>query len=683
MLNDGETKVIKLNCAGYKFPVTMTRKGSRIWLSFPFSKALQAEIKSMQGAKWHGFENPPIKQWSIAFSFRNLFQIRYLMGENPYEWYDQPIKEHLYSRSLMGHQKLLANTGLTHHYVVWASEMGTGKTLAAIEVAERSGYKDIWYVGPRSGVKAVGLELQKWKCQVKIRMMTYENLVRVIKEWVPNTKAPQMVIFDECSKIKTPTTQRSQAAFELSEGMRKDWGIKNSICILMSGTPAPKSPVDWWNLAEVACPGWFKEGDPQKFKARMCLIEQKESLAGGMYPHLVTWLDDERKCAVCGQLADHTNHMMGDRTSSAQALAALQSNRQQGFTFGGGAAKAAPIAEMPKDVTTVGHVFKKSVNEVAFLHERMKGLVTTLFKKDCIDLPDKQYRIIQIPPTVDMIRAGRILTTKSRSAIQALTLLRELSDGFQYEDIVVGQKTCPVCCGLKEHAAKIPINCELDPDGNPITRADTQYELKTIPCETCDQTGLVDETERAPKFVGTPKDEALVDILEDHEEVGRHITWGGFSATIDRIVELSHKNGWSTLRVDGRGYHASDPLGNPLDPDELLKAMDASYPTFKELREKHDRINFVGNPKAGGMALTLTASPTETFYSNDFSGEARMQAEDRFHRPGADSNRGCTINDIICMPSDLLVLENLRKKKRLQDLTLGEINEHFSSPLKI
>ncbi len=114
-----------------------------------------------------------------------------------------------------------------------------------------------------------------------------------------------------------------------------------------------------------------------------------------------------------------------------------------------------------------------------------------------------------------------------------------------------------------------------------------------------------------------------------------------------------------------------------LDANELLKAMDASHPLKTTLREKHDKICFVGNAKAGGMALTLTASPSEIFYSNGFDGEARFQAEDRFHRPGADHNRGCTIYDYICLPSDLLVLNNLKKKRKLQDMSLGEVQEAF------
>lgn len=669
MLQKGETRKVKLRVGDYLYPVVLTCTGTRIETQFSYNPKLQAEIKAMQGAKYHGFdESNPRKIWSVANSFRNWFQFRYLMQDDPYKWFDKPLIKHEYSRKLMKHQCLLADTGLTYHYQIWAAEMGTGKSLASIEVAERSGVKDIWYIGPRSGVKAYGLELLKWEAKFKPRIMTYEQLVKVIAEWRPGDPAPQMAIFDECSKIKTPTAKRSQAAYHLTEAMRAEHGIEKSYCILMSGTPAPKSPVDWWHQTEVACPGFIKEGDIHKFKNRLCLVEQRESLAGGMYPHLITWLDDDKKCKVCGEYADHSVHMLHSGVSKNDAILA---NIQHGFTFGGVNRQATPDE---KKSSAEPHKWEPSKNEVAYLYERLKGLVVVLFKKDCIDLPEKRYVELRAKPTVEMIRAARMIASQSRRAVQSLTLLRELSDGFQYEEVETGEVACSACNGLGEREIPVPKE-DVNLDA-PTTKVDAgNFVLKMMPCDKCDGSGRMPKMSREAKFVGTPKDEILTDLLEDHEEVGRCIIWGGFQATIDRVTDLCHKNGWSTLRIDGRGYHASDAMGNPLDANECLIAMDASHKRFKELREKHDKLCVVSNAKAGGMALTFTASPSEIFYSNGFDGEARFQAEDRFHRPGADANRGCTIYDIICLPSDLLVLNNLKKKRKLQDLSLGEVSD--------
>lgn len=671
MMTKGETKVVKLRIGNYMYAVTLVCTGTRIETKFPYNPALQVEIKNMQGAKYHGFdEKNPRKMWSIANSFRNWFQLQFLMGDDPYKWYDRPLIKHEYSRDLMGHQKMLADNGLTYHYMIFAAEMGTGKTLAAIEVAERCGYKDIWYIGPRSGVKAVTLELKKWDCKVKIRMMTYEQLVNIVANWKPGDPAPQMCILDECSKIKTPTAKRSQAAYHVTEAMRNEHGIENSICLLLSGTPAPKSPVDWWNLAEVTCPGFLREGDIHKFKNRLCLVEQRESLSGGMYPHLVTWFDDENKCAKCGQFADHGNHAMHSKQEASDAIAARIA--QHGFKFGGGGAE---IKQADVKASNVGpHAFVKSKNEVAYLFERMKGLVVVLFKKDCMDLPEKRYVEVKAQPTVDMIRAARMIVAQARGAAQTLTLLRELSDGFQYEEVETGEVECDACLGKGEREIPVPLE---DVDYVAPNTENGNFKLTMMPCDKCEGTGKMPKMSRQTNTVVSPKDEVLSDLLEEHEEVGRCIVWGGFQATIDRLVELCHKDGWSTLRIDGRGYHATDALGNVLDANECLIAMDASHKMRDSLREKHDKLCVVSNAKAGGMALTFTASPSEIFYSNGFDGEARFQAEDRFHRRGADANRGCTIYDIICLPSDLVVLNNLKKKKKLQDMTLGEIQNAF------
>ena len=79
------------------------------------------------------------------------------------------------------------------------------------------------------------------------------------------------------------------------------------------------------------------------------------------------------------------------------------------------------------------------------------------------------------------------------------------------------------------------------------------------------------------------------------------------------------------------------------------------------------------------MGLTFNISPVALYYSNDFDGEARMQSEDRIHRLGMDLNRAALIIDLIHLPTDTLVLNNLKKKKKLQSMTLGDIDDAFAS----
>lgn len=633
--------LIKLRAGRYMVPVQLREEGNNIILKFGFNRPLLNEIKMMEGARW----NPDAKHWSFKNSLRNMFQLEYLKGNNPYSHYDKPLDlSHQPTRSdvFMGHQVTMFQHAMTRRFAILAAEMGTGKSLVAIEVAERIAHlhpgSRVWYVGPVSGVKSVVREKLKWKCSVNMEMMTYEALTKTVKNWTPGKSAPRLVIFDESTKIKTPSAQRSQAAMHISTAIRNEYGDDGYV-LLMSGTPSPKDPTDWWHQTEVACPGFLKEGHVNKLKYNLALIKNMESLAGGAYPSLVTWWDNEEKCAVCGMPREHENH----------------------------------------DPCTGDHGWKPSTNEVSRLHRRMEGLVLTVFKKDCADLPEIQYREIMVKPTREILTAAATLKAKVTMTVTLLGKLRELSDGFLYQDAEIEDETmtCPRCHGTGK--------CLVPKADEESAAAMKLPDFKEAPvedfaeCPKCNGTGQVTKVERIAKHTGSPKDDVLKEILDDHEDVGRCIVWGGFTATLDKLVSIIVQEGWLVLRVDGRGYK---PYGdNAPDANTLLNCMDASYKDFVELRRKYPKVCFVGHPKAGGMGLTLTASPTELFYSNSFDGEARMQAEHRFHRIGMDVNRGATIIDLIMLPSDKLVLDNLKKKKKLQSLTLGQFQDAWADAL--
>lgn len=981
----------KLRAGRRLIPAVLTYQDDRIFVKFPYNKKLLEEVRAMQNARWHGYdEKNPKKVWSVADTARNNFQLDYLQGKNVFAHYDADLLPYTSTRPLRDHQLEMVRFCITRRYCILAAEMGTGKTLVAIETMEwikaNEGLTDYeaWYVGPKSGVRAVSRELRKWESSVKPRMFTYEGMTKEIKNWSDSDILPKVVIFDESSKLKTPTSQRSQCALHLAENIRKEYGYTGAI-IEMSGTPAPKAPVDWWqqccagdtliqtdqglrrldniinteiavvisnkqirtkgsfltgkkqlylvqtkegytvratedhrflvnyggqhiwrelkdleledelivsdvgifnnwkgpgtkqegyilgllfgdgtvkhdkslnayygtlkffeddfcilpkvkeildtdnvrtnmdeykniykqihggrineylrdynvtnekmitsamlytssdffigflsgifdcdgtaeksraritltqtnryNLekiqimlqalgiyskiyskkmynsnilgrrisgkpsntliianqyaekfqevvgfnilhkkeilaeriknrhnwytqpvgtissitkdeiedvyditvpdthafsangiivhnCEIACPGFLREGTVNKFKARMCLIEERQSLSGGMYPHIVTWLDDENKCSVCGELKEHPNHekdfeIFGDQSSNT-------------------------------------HTFVAADNEVAKLYKRMQGLVDVRFKKDCTDLPDKQYRIIQVTPTPETLRASQIIKAKCPRAVTCLTLLRELSDGFQYADEVIGETDCPECFGTGTVTELIPSE-----EADPTKPIDLDMVEQEHSCYCCGGTGKVPQYKRTTEGYSSPKDEVFIDLLDEHTEIGRFVVWGGFTGTIERLIDIAHQHGWATLRYD-KLVKGENHDGTILDPDQLLDAMDRSHPKYKELMERYPKICFVGHPDAGGQALTLHASPTALYYSNSFKGESRIQSEDRIHRIGMDENKGATIIDLVHLNTDLLVLNNLRKKKKLQNMTMAALEDSFT-----
>jgi hypothetical protein len=636
-----------------KVPVRVEQiSKSRLELNFAYDKGILANVKMMKGAKWHGFDKPnPKKTWTIEDCARNRFQMEFLQGLNPYRRYDEgheAIAKRIMetkSRDLRHHQIEMSAAMLKYHYVIIAGEMGTGKTLAMIECLERSGLKshEVIYVGPRAGVSAVGRELLKWKSSIYPGMITYESLTRDVDEIIKRGTV-KAVIYDESSKVKNPTAKRSLAAEKLANYIQDTW-MGTGYVILMTGTPAPKAPTDWFHQAAVACPGFLKEGDIHKFKRTLCIIEERQSIAGGVYPHVVTWRDDVTKCDKCGLLEGDDVHC------------------------------TALVGADPKI-----HQFVPSTNEIARLYRRLRGLVQITFKKDCLDLPDKQYRILQCKPTVEVLRMAQMIKTTGKRAIEILSKLRELSDGFQYTDTKDGDVACTLCGGAGKIYAPVGIADTIGPiefDGSPTPIEDRA-------CDKCGGSGTISHFSRTgDRMPKCPKDDVLIDLLDEHEEVGRIVVWAGFTESIDKLVDLVRLQGWYSLRIDGRGYMGLDPHGNVQDSELMLTAMDNSHPRFTELREKYPQIAVIGNPKAGGMALTLHAAPTAIYYSNVFDGEARIQSEDRIHRMGMDENRGCQIIDIMHLPTDMLVLENLRKKKKMQDLSMGELETVFSDTSEV
>lgn len=610
LLPAGE-RITKMISGKMKYPVTIRTDAKYHYLNGPFQ--LKDEFAVMKGAKWLGYQNPnPEKVWRVDNCRRNNFAIAYLEGQNPYSKYLvneskiilPPVREDIHGKIIKpyGHQDEMTIHILKSKQVIIAGEMGVGKTLSVFRAIEQSLVPETWYVAPKSALASVKLEAWKWRLRAKVIYMTYEELKKILQDWQPGKLPPRFVVFDESSRVKTPTSQRSQAAFYLAENMRNYWG-DDCYIVEMSGSPAPKSPLDWYWQCEIACPGYIKEGDIHKFQRRLAVMTQQEDITGTKYMKLLAWKDgNPDKCNICGQNKNDVKHTDG----------------------------------MHRDY----HNFVPLENEVEKLYRRMKGLVLVKLKKDCLDLPEKQYQIRHLRPSLDLLRAARLVTAKARSAIEAMTLLRELSDGFQYKDDITNVEVCPTCQGNK-----------------------VRYENNEgIPCPACNATGNKNKVEKSIIEVPSPKMEQLTEDLDAFEDVGRLVVYAGFTGSIDRICTQIKKCGWEFIRVDGRGWYNS--INHNWDSLECLRQFQT---------DEQPKIVFVGHPGSAGMGITLTASPAIIYYSNDFNAESRIQSEDRIHRAGMDVNSGATIIDYVLLPTDTKVLENLKRKRELQSISIGEL----------
>lgn len=614
-----------------RFKVRIVESPKELQFYFPYDHnpawtRLKDEIKGLEGAKFHPSPTP---HWRAKNSLRNKFVLDLLAGKNPYHIYRKPLEEVAPNRScLYPHQREALNFLLTRKNCILAAEMGTGKTLVLIEAIEHVKPQGVWYVAPRFALHQIKILFKEWGAQIIPEFYSYNDLKKIVTDWQSGDRAPQMLIFDESPYLKTPSTQRSLCAMHLISGMRLDH--EDPYTFLASGAPAPKSPKDWWMQCEIACPGYLKERDIFAFERRMALIEQREALTGGFYPKLVTWWDNADKCAKCGQLKEHANHELSFEEKMRQVSASLTD----------------PLANIGQNITTMIHPFEPSQNEVAALAERLKGLVLVQFKKDCLELPEKVYRIVKLDISPATQRAANMITRTAGSAIEALTRLRELSDGFQYKNEPSGELAeCPRCKGT----------CKIT-------------EGVEMVCPSC-KDGKVEVYKRVAQRVPCPKDVALRELLEECGD--RIVIFGGFTESIDRIIKVCLEEGWPVIRVDGTTRN----LPNECWVSQEIE--DHPLSAFQD-KDKYERFAFVAHAATAKTSLTLTASNMLVYYSNTFNADDRIQSEDRIHRIGMDTNKGATIVDLIHLPSDMYVRENLRKKRVLQSITLGELQEFMN-----
>lgn len=591
-------------------------------------------IKAMRGAKWHGFDQPnPRKVWSVADCHRNRLTMRHLAGENIYEHFDRPLEHFEYTRPLMAHQCDLSDAGLTYHYHIFGAEMGVGKTLSAQEVIERSGFPDWWWVGPKNSLGNIEREFRRWQFpfeQFNLEFMSYERLTRLMDEWKPGDPIPDGLLCDESSKLKNWSAKRTQAAAKLADLIRAKHGYAGFV-LLMSGTPSPKSPVDWWAQCEIVWPGFLAEGSDKAFKRRLSFMSLKQ-FDSGVGAYVVDgWRDDETKCHECGMPPEHENHQ-------------------------------ADLCEDPEDF----HEYKPSVNEVALLPRRMKGLVTIKHKRECITLPDKRYRHVYCKPHPSTLRVAQAIARSAQNAVTAMTLLRELSDGFQYQEVQEGTTRCTHCEDGK-------VSEWLDPENEDRTyraidlvdpEIVDRLQKREVECPACGGSMEMPKYVRHTREVPCPKDKALKDLLEENEEQGRIVIFAGFTGSVDRCERLCLEEGWDVVRCDGRGFKVITKSGEVLTDVEPL-----DY--WADMANAN--VAFVAHPESGGMSLTLTEARMAVYWSNSYKPEYRSQSEDRIHRIGADMNKGVLIVDLIHLPSDERVLEVIRANRRLELMSMGEV----------
>ena len=139
----------------------------------------------------------------------------------------------------------------------------------------------------------------------------------------------------------------------------------------------------------------------------------------------------------------------------------------------------------------------------------------------------------------------------------------------------------------------------------------------------------------------TNKLDELLAVIDETE--GKIIIWAVFVSDLLKITEMLN----TTFGVGSAAAFYGDTK-----PEERQDIVEKFQQPDSKLRF------FVGNPRVGGMGLTLTEAKTVVYYSNVYDLEVRLQSEDRAHRIGQKNN--VTYIDLVC--------ENTVEEKILQAL---------------
>lgn len=168
-----------------------------------------------------------------------------------------------------------------------------------------------------------------------------------------------------------------------------------------------------------------------------------------------------------------------------------------------------------------------------------------------------------------------------------------------------------------------------------------------------------EENEHVEEFTPNPKTNELLEILKEHaiESNNKVVIWVQFRHTLHALMKLLKEYNPVALYGDTSG----DGVDKVFQSDPSVRVL-------------------IGTQQAGGLGVTLTQADLVVFFTNNWSHELRLQAEDRSHRIGSEKVTS-TVQyiDLVCRGSlDERVLAVLQKKADTAEL-LTSLRNHIEA----
>jgi hypothetical protein len=417
--------VLRFHVGKTIIPVDVRRHGKKLAIR----PARQAPELDGEFGSWVGGEfDRGLGCWLVTDCERNRLQIQALQGNDPFRHLRGPTTPRETGRrpELREHQKRIVGFAYDKKTALIASEQGTGKTLALMELLELTGGR-WWWIGPARVLEDTKLQFQRWGAQVwPEEWLSWHGLPHFLKKY--SGPAPHGIVGDECTILKG-CGPIWKATMHLSKAMTEEHGPE-ARKVLLSGKPAPNEPSDWWAPVEVLAPGLLRESTSADLRARVGIFTHDEG-----FPKLKSWI----------------------------------------------------------------------TSEVEKLGRRVAPVTLVIRAKDCLDLPPCEVEVVDLPVSEETKQAAKLVASTAAGGADALQKLRQLSDGFQYQE---------------DHSV---VRCP------------------------------------------SPKEDFLRSKLVQCDEDGRIAVYAPYTASIDRVVEICREEGWTVLRCDGRGYDPGPELLREFD----------------------------------------------------------------------------------------------------------------------
>ena len=252
------------------------------------------------------------------------------------------------------------------------------------------------------------------------------------------------------------------------------------------------------------------------------------------------------------------------------------------------------------------------------LMEKLGKHIHTVKSEEVLDLPEKIYKRMVVPPTKEQKQAVKDLKDMMMAEVDG--------DLIVTKTILERMTRFAQICG-----GNFPYN---NPDGE-------GYLTKPIPGKN-------------------PKIEALMADIAIMDHTKKAIIWCRFRPELEAV---------KLAILDAYGPHSFVEFHGGVDYEGRKKAIN-------DFQADRTTRFFITNQATGGMGLTLTAAHTAYYISNSFSYEDRIQSEARIWRKG--QIRSCLYIDIeVDLPYDALPRLAVSRKQDVATM-VDEQLKHYS-----